>query len=100
MHWRELAACKAADPEEESMFFGDRDDLAAQTQHRIVRKKFCYNCDVQIECLMYAYDNDLRFGVWGGLTESHRRRRLREAIKRDGASVDVFIRTIEMLRPR
>lgn len=82
------------------MFFGDDPELAAQTQHRLVRKKYCYNCDVQLECLRYAYDNDLRFGVWGGLTESHRRRRLREAVKRHDASDEVFIEVIERLRPK
>ena len=82
------------------MFFGDMEGLAVQTQHRIVRDKYCYNCDVQVECLEYALNNELRFGVWGGLTESHRRRKLKEAIKKNGKSRETLTQVIEQLKPK
>ena len=37
-------------------------------------KKICMSCDIREDCLQYAIDNDERFGVWGGLSESERRK--------------------------
>ncbi len=34
----------------------------------------CATCPVSVECLDYALEADIRFGVWGGLTEKQRRR--------------------------
>jgi len=34
----------------------------------------CAICPVQEECLEYALEADVRFGVWGGLSEKQRRR--------------------------
>lgn len=31
-------------------------------------------CPVREECLMYALTNNLRHGVWGGMTDGERRR--------------------------
>lgn len=98
--WRDDGACLDAPPEDHARFFGEDPDLPAQTQHRIIREQYCYKCDVQVECLMYAAANELKFGVWGGLTESHRRRKLKQAIRRDGFEVPVFVRVIEEMRPK
>ena len=37
-------------------------------------KKVCMACEVRVECLDYALENDERFGIWGGLSERERRR--------------------------
>lgn len=34
----------------------------------------CKGCLVQQQCLNYSIDNNIEFGIWGGLRESHRRR--------------------------
>ncbi|WP_336873902.1 WhiB family transcriptional regulator [Rhodococcus qingshengii] len=38
-------------------------------------KRVCAGCEVRVDCLAFALANDERFGVWGGLTASERRRR-------------------------
>jgi WhiB family redox-sensing transcriptional regulator len=35
-------------------------------------KKLCRDCVHRIECLEFALENDLREGVWGGLSERER----------------------------
>lgn len=34
----------------------------------------CATCPVKGECLEYALEADIRFGVWGGMSERQRRR--------------------------
>jgi WhiB family redox-sensing transcriptional regulator len=37
-------------------------------------KQVCQSCEVRDQCLQYALDRDVRFGIWGGLSERERRR--------------------------
>lgn len=60
-----LARCREHDPE---VFFVRG---AAQSRRAI---KICANCDVRDECLQYSIENDVEFGIWGGMTERQRRR--------------------------
>lgn len=68
LDWQERGICNQTDPE---VFFpnkgGDATLIAAA-------KRVCMSCEVRVQCLDYALDNDERFGVWGGLTERQRRR--------------------------
>jgi WhiB family redox-sensing transcriptional regulator len=69
--WRDKAKCTKA-PE---LFFPDKKwDPANEA------KKICASCDVAVQCLQFALDNDEQDGVWGGMSESDRAklRRLRE----------------------
>ncbi|MEU4095929.1 WhiB family transcriptional regulator [Streptomyces sp. NPDC026673] len=65
--WGEQAVCRTADP----------DDLFADgtTQNRA--KAVCTGCRVRTECLVYALDNRIEHGIWGGMTERERRALLR-----------------------
>lgn len=40
-------------------------------------KKLCSGCPVRAECLAEALDNQIEWGVWGGMTERERRALLR-----------------------
>jgi WhiB family redox-sensing transcriptional regulator len=45
-------------------------------QHRA--KLVCGGCPVRAECLAEALDNEMEWGVWGGMTERERRAILRK----------------------
>jgi len=45
------------------------DELAWRTA-----KSYCRRCPIQIECAMYAINNNEQYGVWGGLSPGDRRR--------------------------
>ena len=41
-------------------------------------KQMCAGCPVRTECLAEALDNQIEWGVWGGMTERERRAVLRK----------------------
>jgi WhiB family transcriptional regulator, redox-sensing transcriptional regulator len=63
--WLAEAACREADPD---TFFPEKGASANPAL------KLCSSCLVKAECLTYALETDQRFGVWGGTTETDRRR--------------------------
>ena len=63
--WMQTGACREEDPD---LFFPERGgDFAAP-------KEVCARCDVKDECLTYAMDNHIQFGIWGGTSERERRK--------------------------
>lgn len=91
--WREYGVCFDATTEIQDMFFGDIEDVPSYKQYRHVQK-MCYECPVQLECLLYALRTDTRLGVWGGLTESQRKRYARPVTRREGFLQETLIRVI------
>jgi WhiB family redox-sensing transcriptional regulator len=65
--WTAAAACSTSDPDE--LF------VTGAAQNRA--KAICLGCPVRTECLADALDNQVEFGVWGGMTERERRALLR-----------------------
>jgi len=63
--WRDRALCAQVDPE---TFFPPKGGSTREAQD------ICSRCPVKAECLEYALANDERFGVWGGVPESRRRK--------------------------
>lgn len=68
--WAAFAACREADPE--IFFGGSESDIDAAV-------RICKTCAVAGECLDWALDMRIRYGVWGGATERERRRILRRS---------------------
>ena len=66
--WAASAACKG----------GDHDRLFVRGAEQNHAKRICRNCPVRTECLAYALDYGMEYGVWGGMTERERRSLLRE----------------------
>lgn len=95
MTWREFAACLDLTPEEKLMFFADDEaEEPSYQQYRHVQRT-CYECPVQVECLRYALENDQKLGVWGGLTESQRKRYGRPTALKKGTDDFVLIKLID-----
>ena len=69
--WAALAACRTADP----------DTLFVQGAAQNRAKAICVGCEVRTECLADALDNRVEFGVWGGMTERERAKRIVEALR-------------------
>ncbi|MBK3640951.1 MULTISPECIES: WhiB family transcriptional regulator [Streptomyces] len=65
--WSEQGLCRTADPD--ALF------VEGSAQNRA--KALCSGCVVRTECLAYALDQRIEFGVWGGMTERERRALLR-----------------------
>jgi WhiB family transcriptional regulator, redox-sensing transcriptional regulator len=65
--WAGKALCNEARPDE--LF------VRGAAQNRA--KQLCASCPVRTECLAEALDNQIEWGVWGGMTERERRALLR-----------------------
>jgi WhiB family redox-sensing transcriptional regulator len=62
--WIEDAACRGANPNRFFPTTGESLDAA---------KALCASCSVRADCLTYALDNVVPYGIWGGLSERQRR---------------------------
>lgn len=73
--WAARARCAGAirhhEAEPDAMFVQG----AAQRDARQV----CFTCPVRMQCLIEAFESEMEFGVWGGLTERERRAMVRSA---------------------
>ncbi|MEV4937378.1 WhiB family transcriptional regulator [Streptomyces zaomyceticus] len=61
--WMGAALCRAV----------DADDLFVEGAAQNRAKTLCGGCPVKAECLAYALDGRIEYGVWGGMTERERR---------------------------
>ncbi len=65
--WVRVAACRQSQP----------DQLFVRGAEQNKAKQVCAGCPVRTECLAEALDNQIEWGVWGGMTERERRALLR-----------------------
>ena len=65
--WAASAACRSVQP----------DELFVRGAEQNRAKLVCQGCPVRTECLAEALDNQIEWGVWGGMTERERRALLR-----------------------
>ncbi|MEU2875029.1 WhiB family transcriptional regulator [Streptomyces sp. NPDC007070] len=68
--WQPRGACHGMDVEDADATF-----FPLPRDHEAIAdaKELCALCPVRRDCLNYALENDLREGVWGGLTAAERR---------------------------
>ncbi len=66
-NWRVAARCRTENSE----------DLFVTGARQREAREFCIVCPVRTECLAHALDQQIEFGVWGGMTERERRAVLR-----------------------
>ena len=60
MSWQERALCAQTDPE---AFFPEKGGSTRDA------KRVCLSCEVRVECLDYAMEQDERFGIWTVMLE-------------------------------
>lgn len=53
-----------ADPHDEEEKFGNSE--------RVIAKGVCARCPIRHQCFMYALENDIQYGVWGGAVPAQR----------------------------
>ena len=70
MSWERDARCNQYDPD---IFFDPR----VKSERKA--KSVCGRCPVRTECLTYALETRIEFGVWGGMTGKERKVLLRSA---------------------
>jgi WhiB family transcriptional regulator, redox-sensing transcriptional regulator len=63
LSWKRKAMCANGDPD--ALF------VTGAAQREAAR--LCGGCPVKTECLAEALDNQVEYGVWGGMTERQRR---------------------------
>ncbi len=67
--WATRAVCAGSDPD--TLF------VTGAAQREAAR--LCQACPVRLECLADALDNQMEYGVWGGMTERQRRAVLKKS---------------------
>ncbi len=85
MPWHASAHCLGRDTAEFYRF--GKDQHLAKNEH-------CRSCPVRMDCLAEALDNEIEWGVWGGLTERERR-----ALLRRNPGITSWKRAFEELAP-
>lgn len=63
--WRDRALCAQVDLE---LFFPGKGGSAREA------KRMCAACDARSDCLAWALEHQIRYGIWGGLSERERRK--------------------------
>jgi len=58
------ALCPQTDPE---AFFPDKGSPGKEA------KEICYRCEVATRCLQWAIENEMEYGIWGGLSARERK---------------------------
>jgi len=67
--WRDDASCKGQDL---SIFFIENEEGSISRKNIKKAKSICLKCLVQVKCLSYALNEDIRYGIWGGITPRER----------------------------
>lgn len=66
--WIKQAACK----QKTELFFPSDEDMRRASVLYRNAKAICRECPVIEQCLQYALDEEMYFGVWGGTTPKER----------------------------
>lgn len=84
--WMQDAACRGMDA---ALFMPERGDIDTLNQAKAV----CRNCHVRLQCLEYGLEE--KYGIWGGMAESARRKLRAQRYKETGVKWDKRRKPIE-----
>lgn len=82
--WRDSSACLTADPE---LFFPNGSEGGAK-HIAFEAKAICARCPVASDCLEFALNEGIHYGIYGGL-DDHERRRLRRRAATQITAADI-----------
>jgi WhiB family redox-sensing transcriptional regulator len=69
--WRDKASCKEVGVD---IFFAETEQRTREQINKSkIAKAMCSQCKVQAECLSYALNNKIDYGIWGGFTSRERK---------------------------
>ena len=86
--WADYGSCTNTDPD---LFFPQP---GADTSYA---RSICRGCPVRLHCLDYALESGQKHGIWGGMTESQRRRlRRRSHPSNPGVPRDDEVEAVEL----
>jgi WhiB family redox-sensing transcriptional regulator len=77
--FKDRAACKNADP---NLFFPEKNATKSFKEAAAI----CKTCPVSEDCLRFAMNNQIQYGVWGGLSPKQRTRRRNQMIRSLGVA--------------
>ncbi len=67
--------CQQSDPE---IFFPSGETLEEDITKITLAKSLCSQCHEMSRCLSFAMTNQIRYGIWGGTTETERNKLFRK----------------------
>jgi WhiB family redox-sensing transcriptional regulator len=70
--WRDHAACNGVDPD---VFFPP---LVRDVSDTAQARAICADCPVTFDCLVYAINEGINVGVWGGMSYGSRKKKASE----------------------
>lgn len=73
-HWIKKAACRGMDPNKFFPVLGTK-QTKKEKERQKEAKRICASCEVRKDCLVYALNNQIVHGTWGGMSERERGRR-------------------------
>ena len=73
--WQDKSACRGANTD---MFFLEEDQKKINHKKLEAAREICASCLVSKECLDFALDNYIHFGIWAGTTPLQRKAMRRE----------------------
>jgi WhiB family transcriptional regulator, redox-sensing transcriptional regulator len=84
MNWEARAACHGGVA---ALFFTPEGEHGHQRELRErAARAICAGCPVRRQCLESAMSADIRYGLWGGLSEDERRKERRNRARRHSAA--------------
>lgn len=68
--WRDDASCKKMG---NTQFFESLHNRSKEVAQRLLEvKELCASCPVNKDCLDFAVKNEIKYGIWGGMTPQER----------------------------
>jgi WhiB family redox-sensing transcriptional regulator len=67
LEWQDQASCRGANTD---AFF--QEEIGAKANYS-AQRVMCAQCPVRLECLDFALNNHIKYGLWGGIAPRNRR---------------------------